>query len=221
MQNSKLIKEINAIDSQIAMLAPNVSFGQTTIEQGTRFDDMLEGAHSEHIGKVNSSTHVILYYDYNSDELNEQIKDKNKHHELFNQFDKLYVDDIRAAYNKLGYELVEEHDGSGNGLFYGSILLRKPYELWHDISIDDKQIKVECEFMPPHEILEMLNNKLLASDDFKARVLEVMPNDFQACFEAYDGAVFGYGSEQLFECCWTIVYSVAGQSTTLVISNFS
>ncbi len=219
----KLIKAINAIDSQIAMLAPHVSFGQTSIEQGTRFDDMLEGCHSELVGKVTSKTHVILYYDYNSDELDQlygQAKGNKQYNKLFNQFDKLYVDDLCVAYRSLGYELVEEHDGSGNGLFYGSILLKKPYERWHDISIDDKQIKVECEFMPPHEILEMLNDKLL-DDDFKARVLEVMPNDFQACFEAYDGAVFGYGSEQLFECCWTIVYSVTDQSTSLVISDFS
>jgi len=221
----KLKQAIKAIDVQISTLHPNVDFGSgTTVEENERFDEMLENCHSDQVGKVNSRTHVILYYDYNRDELDEldaQIKDTTKYQKIFNAFDKLYVDGIANAYSKLGYEHIDTTDGSGNGLYYGSILLRKPIEPDFNVKVESKQIIVESEFMYPHEVFSKLNNLLESDDDFKASVLKVMPQDYKSIVEDEQCNLFNYGSPQLYECGWQISYIVEAGSTKLIISNFA
>ena len=78
---------------------------------------------------------IAIYYDYSTD--NMTYAEINKFHEWFN----VMLSHLNNYMTDLGYEEVDNSDGSGGGLYYGSNLYRKPIKYTPKINFVKMQVK--------------------------------------------------------------------------------
>jgi len=118
--NASLLGIKAAIDS----LGYNFGNGFWVDPNEQEFKENLSNIFHDEFPDANYNDYRIVHYDFNSDELDEQVKDRDKHSEIFNAFDKLYTDLLYSAIDSCGFDHIETVDGSGGGLFYGGILVK-------------------------------------------------------------------------------------------------
>ena len=124
-----LQSRLSSLLAQINELYPNVDFGTMHIVDDNDFVERLKASHLDHHDDVSKETHVIIDYDFSTDELDQAIDCndpayKALYRHIFNRFSTLHCDKLYSLIDELGHEHVETHDGSGNGLYYGAILIK-------------------------------------------------------------------------------------------------
>jgi hypothetical protein len=85
--------------------------------------DIHELPHSEAVNNVArplQPSDVVIFYDYCTDEASDQLTDEFI--EWLWKYSYAGLDKIMAS---LGYTMIGENDGSGNGLYYGTLHYRK------------------------------------------------------------------------------------------------
>ena len=125
----QLQTKLNELEAAINGLGYNFgSFSLITDQQ--EFDEAVENMGFEVVNgvKPTSDTHAIIHYDFSTDEMDHDIGrhqpnyDGVKYNEIFNKFYHLHCD---AVMDLIRDKYIDEVDGSGNGLFYGGILIKK------------------------------------------------------------------------------------------------
>ena len=67
---------------------------------------------------------IVIYYDYNNEECTEEEADA-LFEWLFGHEKQTILETIELYMRHYGYKLFDEQDGSGNGLYYGTLHFRK------------------------------------------------------------------------------------------------